>query len=178
LSSPVEIDKKNKRFNIHQTIHYFNDIAYRGHLLSVIQLDEHSEKKPSKRFAKVLSKQTHWEWIVHQNLRKDNVAAVAEHSRIRWRQEDCFNSLQCRGFAIRHDFNRAPNSQIVRLYLTLLAYAISSIFAYSSLGRLVLDKRLTLVFTMRQMLNDLIYLSEAIFDCADPVQLRFAKDPP
>ena len=179
LSLPVEVDKESKRFDIHQTINYFNDVAYRGHKLSVIQLDEKSEKKPSKRFAKVTSKQTHWEWIVHQTLTKDNVAKIAKGSRIRWKQEDCFNTLQCRGFAIRHDFNRGSNAQIIRLYLTLIAFAISSIFAYSDLGRsILLNKRYTLMFTMRQMLTDIIYLNETIFECAEPVQLRFAKDPP
>jgi hypothetical protein len=72
-----------------------------------------------------------------------------------------------------------PNIQIIRLYLTLIAFGISSIFAYSDLGRsIILNERRTLIFTMKQMLTDIVYLPEAIFECAEPVQLRFAKDPP
>ncbi|MDR3623996.1 MAG: hypothetical protein P4L16_02515, partial [Chlamydiales bacterium] len=45
---------------------------------------------------------------------------IATRSRIRWKEEDLFNDLQCRGFAIRHDFNRAPVAQSVRIYLILI----------------------------------------------------------
>jgi hypothetical protein len=75
----------------------------------------------------VESKATHWEWIVHQYLSFENVFSSASRSRIRWREEDLFNDLQCRGFAITHDFNRTPNAQISRVYLILIAYAICSI---------------------------------------------------
>jgi hypothetical protein len=175
----VNIKKEDKRFNIQQEIYFFNDVQYREHSLSIIQLNESGEKKTSKRFAKIQSKQTHWEWIVHQTLTKENVGRVAAGSRIRWKQEDLFNSLQCRGFAVRHDFNRAPISQSVRLYLILIAFAISSILAYSTAGRTIFCRGHTLIFTMKQMLNDLIYLTDIILtESHNPIQLRFAKDPP
>ena len=178
LSSSVKIDKEITRFKIHQTIHFFNDIVYRDHNLHVIQLDENAEKKPSKRFAKIQSKQTHWEWIVHQMLSKENVSESATKSRIRWWQEDLFNDLQCRGFAICHDFNRTPNAQSIRIYLILIAYAISSILVHSAFGRAVLARGYTIAFMMEQMLTDLIYLADSIWDCHQPFQLRFGKDPP
>ena len=175
----MTIEKEDKRFNIQQKIAFFNDVGYRKHALSIIQVDEHAEKKPSKRFAKIQSKQTHWEWIVHQRLTKENVAASATRSRIRWKQEDLFNTLQCRGFAIRHDFNRAFTSQSVRIYLILIAYAISSILTYSSIGRAILSRGYTTTFMMEQMLNDLIYLADVVLvESHNPIQLRFAKDPP
>jgi nicotinic acid phosphoribosyltransferase len=178
-SKPIKIFKENKRFNVTQTIAYFNDVQYRGHALSIIQLDEHAEKKPSKRFAKVTSKDVHWEWIVHQKLTEINVGKVADGSRIRWKQEDLFNSLQCREFAIRHDFNRAPASQGIRLYLILIAYAISSILAYSRFGKAILTKGHSLIFIMKQMYDDIVYLSSSIFEDYHAVQLRFGgKDPP
>jgi hypothetical protein len=175
----VMIKKEDRRFDIQQKICFFNDIEYRDHRLSIIQLEEHAEKKPSKRFAKMQSKQTHWEWIVHQTLTKENVGMVATGSRIRWKQEDLFNSLQCRGFAVHHDFNRAPTSQSVRLYLILIAYAISSILNYSTIGRALSSQRYTLTFIMKQMLNDLIYLADIVLtESHNPIQLRFGKDPP
>lgn len=175
----VTVNKEDKRFDIHQKICFFNEVQYRDHNLSIIQLDEHAQKKPSKRFAKKQLIDTHWEWIVSQFLTKENVGKVATASRIRWKQEDLFNSLQCRGFTVRHDFNRAPTSQTVRLYLILIAFSISSILAYSTIGRAILSRGHTLIFIMKQMLNDLIYLNETIlFESHNPIQLRFAKDPP
>ncbi len=177
LTPPLQINKENKRFNVQQTIYFFNDVAYRQHKLSIIQLNEHAEKKPSKRFAKIFVKDTHWEWIVSQTLDKGNVPAISTQSRLRWNEEDLFNSLQCRGFAIRHDFSRAPTSQLIWSYLALIAYAISSILIHSSLGKLILSKGYTICFLMEQMLNDLIYLPD-VFVCGELIQLRFGKDPP
>lgn len=179
LCSPLEIVKENSRFQMKQTLHIFNNVVYRKHRLSIIQLDEHAEKKPSKRFAKILFKDTHWEWIVHQKLNRKNASASADSSRIRWKQEDLFNTLQYRGFAIKHDFNRAPNAQIIRTYLILIAYAVSSILNYSTLGRRILAGGYTMIFVMKQMLNDLIYLGEFVFvEGYNFIQLRFARGPP
>lgn len=180
FSEPVNVDKENKRFQVHQKIHFFNEVAYREHSLNIIQIDEESVKKPSKRFAKVQSIKTHWEWVVHQTLTPSNVAEIAGHSRIRWREEDCFNTLQHRGFSITHDFNRAPNAQTVRTYLILIAYALTSVLTYSCLGKNILSKgNFTISFVMAKMLQDLIYLTEdQLFNGYVPFQLRFAKDPP
>jgi len=179
FSHPLKVVKENARFKIQQTIHFFNDVAYKGHNLHIIQLEENAEKKLTKRFAKIQSKKTHWEWIVHQNLTSKNTYETATGSRIRWKQEDLFNDVQCRGFAIRHDFNRAPVAQSIRIYLIFIAYAICSILTYSTLGQSILAKGYTVTFMMEQMLNDLIYISDTIlFQWDDPSQLRFGKDPP
>jgi hypothetical protein len=179
LSQPLQITTENTRFKIQRIIHFFNDISYREHNLNIIQLDEHAEKKPSKRFAKVRVKKTHWEWIVHQHLNRINAGEIATQSRIRWKQEDLFNDLQHRGFAICHDFNRAPIAQLVRTSLILIAYAICSILTHSALGKSVLSKGITISFMMEQMLADLIYVpTTTLFKLHDPSQMRFAKDPP
>lgn len=171
----INIKKESKRFNIQQEIYFFNNIPYREHSLSIIQLDEHADKRPSKRFAKIQSKQTHWEWIVHKILTKENVGTIASKSRLRWREEDLFNTLQCRDFAIEHDFNRAFTSQSVRIYLILIAYALTSIFTYSTIGQKLLSQRFTISFLMDQMLRDLIYLPyELLFLNSYPKQLRFS----
>ena len=178
-NTPIQIDKNGKRFNIHQTIHFFSKVAYREHSLNIIQVDEQSEKKESKRFAKTQSIKTHWEWIVHQKLNRENVPIIAGRSRIRWHQEDSFNTLKNRGFAIKHDFNRAPNAQTIRTYLILIAYAISSILSHSKLGEYVLSKGFTMVFIMSKMLQDLIYINEeSLFSGYVSSQLRFARGPP
>ncbi len=176
---PVEVETENKRFKIRQRIHFFNDIAYKKHNLSLIKLEETAEKKPSKRFAKVTSKNTHWEWIVHQQLNSVNVRKISTQSRIRWKEEDLFNDVQHRGFAICHDFNRAPIAQLNRTYLILIAYAICSIITYSKPGQAIISGNLTIIFMMEQMLNDLIYIDEEnLFSKRCPGQLRWGTDPP
>lgn len=179
LIEPLNRIKVNGRFEVAQKIQFFNDVIYKGHHLNIIHLDEEQRKRPSKRFAKVLSKKTHWQWIVHQTLNKYNVAAVADESRFRWKEEDLFNSLQKRGFAIEHDFNRLPKIQTIRTYLILIAFALTSILTSSCLGIYIFSKK-SIRFTMEQMLNDLIYIDHSIlFDCPYPIQLRFGcKDPP
>lgn len=90
-----------------------------------------------------------------------------------------FNDLQHRGFAICHDFNRAPTAQLVRTYLILIAYAICAILTYTKQGQAILSKGLTISFMMEQMLMDLIYVPEEIlFKWRDLVQMRFGKDTP
>jgi hypothetical protein len=179
FSQPVEVNVENTRFKIQQTIHFFNDVSYREHDLHIIQVDENAEKKESKRFAKILSKKTHWEWIVHQHLDVNNVHKRATGSRIRWKQEDSFNELKNRGFAICHDFNRAPHIQTIRMHLVLIAYAISSILTHSLLIKRVLSRGYTILFLMKQMLNDLIYLPDMVLtESHHSIQLRFARGPP
>jgi hypothetical protein len=142
-------------------------------------LDETAEKKSSKRFAKVTSKKTHWEWIVHKQLNNANVGKIAAQSRIRWKEEEVFNDLQHRGFTICHDFNRAPVAQLVRTYLILIAYAICSILTYSRLGQSIISGGLTITFMMEQMLNDLIYVGEEnLFRKRCLGQLRWGTDSP
>jgi hypothetical protein len=179
FSDPLKLTTENKRFKIQQTIHIFNDVAYKGHKLNVIQLDEEAKKKVSKRFAKIESEKSHWEWIVHQKLNSNNMCAIARQSRTRWLGEDLYNDLQCRGFAICHDFNRAPAAQTIRVYLILIAYAICATLIYSVFGRSVLSQTYTIIFMMQQMLDDLTRIPwELLFKWEYPKQLRFGKDPP
>jgi hypothetical protein len=176
---PIQVKTENRRFKIQQMIHFLNDIEYRKHNLSLIKLEEVAEKKPSKRFAKITSKKNHWEWIVHRQLNSANAEKTATQSRIRWKEEDLFNDLQHRGFAICHDFNRAPVAQSIRTYLILIAYAICSILTYSRLGQAALSGGLTITFMMKQMLQDLIYVpEEVLFNWSDVGQLRWGTDPP
>ena len=176
---PVQVDNEDERFKIRQIIRFFNDIAFKKHNLSLIELEETAEKKRTKRFAKITSRKTHWEWIVHQQLNSTNVGKAAARSRIRWKEEEMFNDLQHRGFAICHDFNRAPTAQLVRIYLILIAYAICSILTYSRLGQSVLSRGLTAIFMMEQMLTDLIYVpEEVLFNGSDPGQFRWSTGPP
>ena len=179
LIEPVNRIKIDGHFNVTQKIYFFNEVIYKRHHLNIIHLDEEQQKRPSKRFAKIQSKKTHWQWIVHKNLSKYNISKIVDESRLRWKQEDLFNSLQKRGFAIEHDFNRLPKIQTIRIYLILIAFALTSILTNSRLGIYIFSKK-SIRFTMEQMLDDLVYIDHrVIFDCPYPIQFRFGgKDPP
>jgi hypothetical protein len=167
---------EDQQFRIYQTIHFFNDLPYKQHKLNVIQLNEEAIKKPSKRFAKITSKTSHWQWIISQRVAKANVVSQSNQCRLRWYEEDFFNTAENRGFNMNHDFSRAPRSQIIWMYLILIAMALCTILEYSSLNP-IFNKN-TVRHVMEEMLRDLIYLNESLlFDCTFPRQLRFQKPP-
>jgi hypothetical protein len=172
LSEPIPSISEGHRFNIHQIFRIFNDIPYKEHKLSIIQLDEYATKKPSKRFAKVLSKSSHWEWISSEYLTRGNVVKQSSQCRLRWGEEDFFNTAENRGFNMNHDFSRAPHSQTIWFYLILIAMALSAILEHSSLN--LIFKKNTIRHVMEEMLRDLIYLTyPLLFESTFPTQLRW-----
>jgi hypothetical protein len=176
LSKPITNIAENQRFRIHQTIQIFNDIPYRSHKLSVLQLNEEAIKKPSRRFAKITSKTSHWEWIISEYLTKGNAVDQSNRCRLRWNEEDFFNTAENRGYNMNHDFSRAPRSQTVWMHLILIAMALCAILENSSLSFIFRDS--TIRHVMEEMLEDLIYLSEnLLFECSFPKQLRFLRPP-
>jgi hypothetical protein len=123
--------------------------------VNIIDLQETRQKKPSKRFAKIHQKQSHWQWIVASSLNQSNVVAQAKQARNRWKEEDLGNTLKNRGFNIKHDFSRHPQSQSIWLYLQFIAYGLTSLFLLSEIGYHC-RKKYTLRFLMEQMLEDLL----------------------
>ena len=178
LIKPISRTYSNNRFDVVQSIQFFNDIAYRSHKLSVIQVDEKATKKPSKRFAKVHIKESRWEWIESTEVTAENATKKADGNRLRWYEEDLFNTAENRGFNMQHDFGRAPKVQTIWLYFILIAMTLTALLEYSSLGRIFNKK--SLKFVMKQMLEHLLYLNEIkIFSDNFPGQLRFgAPEPP
>src|SRR4051812_20575300 len=57
-----------------------------------------------------------------------------DDARLRWLQEDEFNSLQKRGFAAEHDMSRSSNSQTVWKPLMFIAFTLSQLMKLSILG--------------------------------------------
>lgn len=167
------INKKTRkvakgRFNCIQTASFTNDIPYAQHLLHSIEFDERAEKKPSSRFAKKTETQVHYQWIFSEKINEGSVFEKADEARKRWWQEDLFNSLKNRGFAIKHDWSRHPNSQKIWFLLTLIAYAITSIFLIF-FGQ----PKMTLKAFFKQMFCDLLYFEDCLCGLY-PKNLRFS----
>jgi hypothetical protein len=146
------------RFRIFQSIQFFNHLSLPNREVNIIDLQEICQKKPSKRFAKIHQKISHWQWIVPSILNGENVISFAKQSRQRWKIEDLGNTLKNRGFNLKHDFSRHPVSQSIWLYLQLIAYALTSLFLLSEIGASC-RKKYTVFFLMSQMLEDLVRCS-------------------
>lgn len=164
----------SNRFFLTQKASFANQLPYQNHELNVIEFDEYAQKKPTKRFAKVHQKQIHYQWIVSQKIHEATVFNLCQSCRSRWWEEDFFNTLKNRGFYLKHDYSRHPRSQGVWLYLTLIAFALTSLLQLCDFG-ILSRKTATISFWMRQMSQDLFYLSyDCIFLCSYPKQLRFS----
>lgn len=174
---PIDLKVRSlvtKRFFVSQTASFNNTISYGKHFLNAIEFNEHSTKKPSHRFAKILNKNVHYQWITSKIIDQNTLFSHTEEARSRWQEEDLFNTLKNRGFHLTHDYSRHPSSQTIWKILTLLAFSLTSIFLLSDSG-IKARKGVTICFLMKQMLQDLFYLSyESIFLCSYPQQLRFS----
>jgi hypothetical protein len=107
------------------------------------------------------------------------VISLAKQARHRWKEEDLGNSLKNRGFNLKHDFSRHPQSQSIWLYLQLIAYALTSLFLLSEIGYQC-RKKFTLKFLMEQMLRDLLRFPFDFlfhFSGSKPQLLRFFVNP-
>jgi hypothetical protein len=174
---PIDLQVRSlatKRFLLTQTACWTNDIPYGKHLLNAIEFNEQAQKKPSKRFAKINHKSVHYQWILSKLVQSSSLFSLVEEARSRWRGEDLINTLKNRGFYLKHDYSRHPSSQTIWKTLTFLAFALSSLYFLSDLG-LKARKGVTFHFLMKQMLQDLFYLSyDCLFLCPYPKQLRFS----
>jgi hypothetical protein len=174
LTSPIMNKVIDGRWNKEQTCLVFQNMSHQGHVFNIIDLSEKCHKLASSRFAKITEKQIHWQWIISQQVDNKNIFKIAACGRLRWYQEDFFNTIQHRGFKILHDFSRHPNSQIVRVLLMLIAFVISILMQFSRLGHL--SRKGTAIINW---ISHLLGLLENIsIDMNEPLpgQLRFAFD--
>src|SRR5262249_29840 len=131
LDSPQKRRCKEGRWNKEQTAYVFSDLSHKEHVFTLIDLEEKCTKLPSKPLAKATEKSSQWQWITNLAIKVDQVFLAAHKGRLRWFQEDFFNSLENRGFNFRHDFSRSPNSQTIWHLLTFIAFALSSLMQLS-----------------------------------------------
>jgi hypothetical protein len=176
LQPPQKRQYRDGRWNKEQTAYAFSDLSHREHVFTLIDLEEKCTKLPSKRFAKVTEKSSHWQWITNLAVKVDQIFHAVHKGRLRWYQEDFFNSLENRGFNFRHDFSRSPNSQTIWRLLTFIAFALSSLMQISLLGHL-LRKGCALINWIKMIFSELCCLSPDQLSISPlPKQLRFWND--
>jgi hypothetical protein len=108
---------------IKQVFQFFNDVAYQDMKLNILRFDEWFFDTDGNQLAHV-----HWEWLVSWRITRKNAPTTAFRGRMRWLEEDLFNTLKNRGFHIKHDYSRDPSAQLVWFLLILLAFLVTELF--------------------------------------------------
>ena len=114
----------------------------------------------------------HWEWIVSWKLTKKNVAKTASRGRLRWLEEDLFNTVKNRGFKIKHDYSRNSNAQIIWSIFIMMAFLITELFSFVT-KIIPIKKNRALRDFMESIFSDLTKLCQAVFDA--PILQRKAQ---
>ena len=176
LQPPQKRQYKDGLWNKEQTAFSFSDLSHREHVFTLIDLEEKCTKLPSKRFAKVTEKSSHWQWITNLAVKVDQIFNAIHKGRLRWYQEDFFNTLENRGFNFRHDFSRSPHSQTIWRLLTFIAFALSSLMQLSLLGHLS-RRGCAIINWIKAIFGELCYLlPDRLWQSPLPKQLRFWND--
>ena len=150
-----EGEKKIKR-----SYRFFNDIGYQDMKLNVLRFDEWIFDKEGAQLQHV-----HWEWLVSWRITKKNAIQTASQGRMRWLEEDLFNSLKHRGFKIKHDYSRDSSAQLIWALLIMLAFLISELFMLTRQISFLKGNRSLRDF-MKSIFYELRHLCLKIFDAS------------
>lgn len=71
------------------------------------------------------------EWLFSWRLSAKTCESSARQARIRWEEEDVFNTLKNRGFNLGHDYSRDPRSCFNWQALAFFAFGIFELFRFS-----------------------------------------------
>jgi hypothetical protein len=150
----------------------FNNVSYRGHNLNLVRFEEVITKKSGKEVSRYKG-----EWITSWRLHKKNCGESVGIGRLRWDEEDLFNTVENRGLNMRHDYSRNPNAQIVWTILIMLSISITECFTNLCLvskslkGRAIVSVMKDLFFQLKYMSHSLIFGARCLLQS---VQFRFA----
>lgn len=113
--------KKQNQFGreILQQCKWYDSVDYKGLKINVIYFDEKEKNN------------THWDWLTSQALTIHNIFNVIKGGRLRWQEEDLFNTFETRGFDIHHDYSRNPDTQVIWAKLIHIAFFITELFVNS-----------------------------------------------
>ena len=136
---------------------YFNKIDYQEKKINLLRFYEVTKSPKGKE------RVVYWEWIVSWKVTKRNGLHSAERGRLRWHEEDLFNTVENRGYAIEHDYSRDYHAQKVWVLLIMIALFINECFAHT---RTMMKRRknLSIKAFLKNIFSELRYLPfEAIF---------------
>ena len=172
IEKPTLRKWKGKRFRFTQEAYFIENFTHKNHTFSIIDLHETATKKKTKRYAKVNKKTSHWQWIT-PTIKADEVWKEIDKGRLRWHQEDFYNTINNRGLNATHDFSRQPNSQTIWRFLTLIAFALLTLMTLSSLG-VFSRKGCSIINWIRSIFSLLQWLpTNILMKTSLPRQMRF-----
>jgi len=147
--------KKTKR-----VYEFFNEVGYQDQKLNILRFNEWTfDQNGQEEF------HVYCEWIVSWKLTKKNVVQTAAQGRLRWLEEDLFNTLKNRGFKIKHDYSRNPSAQLIWFILINIAFLISELF--SRLRRVVPIKKMrSLKDFMKSLFHELRCVGQRVLEIA------------
>ena len=147
--------KKTKR-----VYEFFNEVGYQDQKLNILRFNEWTfDQDGQEKF------HVYWEWIVSWKLTKKNVTQSAAQGRLRWLEEDLFNTLKNRGFKIKHDYSRNSSAQLIWFILINIAFLISELF--SRLRRIIsIKKTRSLKDFMKSLFHEIRCVGQNVLEIA------------
>lgn len=161
---------------IERTYNFFNNIDYHGKKINIIRFEEmrHSCSKSGEAEVEI----TCWEWIVKEEITKKNVVKKSARARLRWEEEDQFNTAECRGFNMRHDYSRNPAAQMVWVVMLNIAIALEHLFIYNT-ASVKLRKKMPIMKFMEDLFHEVRFYCRNKIDnavnCLKNIQFRFSQ---
>lgn len=113
---------------IEQTYEWFNDVnlGKNNKKVNVLWFDEEEYDEEGK-----LVRKYHNEWLVSWKLSKATCTKTASRARLRWEEEDLFNTLKRRGFCLKHDYSWNPTAMISWQAIMFFAFGVFELFRFS-----------------------------------------------
>ena len=96
----------------------------------VLRFSENREKTNRKTGKKEIQSYK-GEWLFSEKLSSRNCELAARKARLRWEEEDLFNSQKNREFNYKHDYSRDPRSMFIWQALSFFAFGIFELFRFS-----------------------------------------------
>jgi hypothetical protein len=178
LTDHMETNHLVERFHdgknnwIERTYDFFNEIDYQDKKINILRFHE------KRTYADGSVETTKWVWISRDEITKKNVPRLTSRGRLRWEEEDQFNTAECRGFNMRHDYSRNPHAQMAWVAILNLAIALEHIFIYTSIS-VKLRKKMSIRDFMKDLFNEIRFFArEKIEDAVKllaNVQFRFSQ---
>jgi hypothetical protein len=118
---------KEKNREISQEFEWFNKVELSdGTKVNVLTLFE----KEFNQDGKVI-REYYCEWLSSKLISAVSCVDFSERARLRWEEEDVFNTLKNRGFCLKHDFSRSPESMMCWQAMMFLSFGLIELFRFS-----------------------------------------------
>jgi hypothetical protein len=161
---------------IEKTYDFFNDIDYHGKKINIIRFEE--IRNTCNKSGEEVTEITKWEWIVKNEITKKNVVKMSARARLRWEEEDLFNTAECRGFNMRHDYSRNPQAQMAWVVILNLAIGLEHLFIYNTTS-VKLRKKMPIIKFMEDLFHEIRFYCRNKIDHAvnnlKNIQFRFSQ---